>query len=334
MRINSGILIRTTAWEVSSLGHAVSDADGRFRFDVVPSQQHRLCISAAGYARQVHRGRVGGTETIIRLAAPASLDGLVLDQATRAPIASAAVTVAGRGDRASRATGRTDAAGRFHLNHLAEGKVWVQIAASGYLPSWRELDLRAGAHHEITVEITAGRAVQGLVLDAATEKPLGDAEVSSSWTFARSVRTGPGGAFTLRGNHREHPVSLHVRAQGFARTSQWFSPVDEKPLVVKLHRGGRVRGRVLGPDGRPARDVYLGAGSSRSGLTDWMRGTVEATTGLFEVCGLHPGKTYSLFVRGPGYGTRVYPLPRPLAGGDVLDVGNLVLQDAGEIVGR
>src|SRR5690606_16896630 len=116
-------------------------------------------------------------------------------------------------------------------------------------------------------------------------------------------------------------------------------PTDfEGELAIEMVRGGVVTGRVVDAAGKAPGPVYVAAGASYMETrgfqhTDWLRAKVDVT-GQFEVTGLRPDQLYWLYVRGRGYGTRVYALPRRLSSGERHDVGDITLRAQGGVEGR
>jgi hypothetical protein len=122
------------------------------------------------------------------LTAPARLIGRVVDRATGAPVAGAAVSLV-EGERAV----RTDSTGRFILLGLPSGLQRFEVTAEGWKRAVVLVSLRPGREAEHTVALEgAGRAAQGLdpvtVKAAATHAP-GSYRLTD---FERRRRTGRG----------------------------------------------------------------------------------------------------------------------------------------------
>jgi hypothetical protein len=321
--------------QIASLARTRTDGDGGFRFDVERARPHRLRVRADGYAPATELGNTGGSIVEIALARGASLHGVV--KSGERLIAGAEVEVAVRGESLEIGAARTDAAGRFHFSDLPAVPVYVQVSSSLFEEAWEKLDLVAGEDHALTIEIPAGRELRGRVLDDATGEPILNAAVSESWTQKRCVRTDAEGKFTLAGLQDHDYVMLHVHAAGYASWSQNVGKTLADERVVRLARGGEIVGRLLDASGRAVTDAYLAVSSTiieAPGMhgSDWLRAQ-PGTDGRFRAIGLRTDSAYSLMARAKGYGTRVYRLPRTLATGERLDVGDIVLRAAGGIEG-
>ena len=321
--------------QIDELAQTVTDEDGRFRFDVARARQHRLHVQADGFAARTVFDCTGGSEIVVEMTAGATVEGIVrIGGVLAAGIPVRAV--AGRG--VELAHGYTERDGSFRFGGLQAGRVFVQVRPPENREEWKRLDLRAGAVHQVEVDIAEGRTLTGRVVDAQTREPIIDAEISDSSFFKRIVRSDNRGEFAIRGLIDGGDVELHVRATGYARASRNLAGALGEVAEFALVRGGEVSGRLLDGHGAPARPVYVAAGASFMaapgvGSTDWLRGQV-AQDGLFVVTDLRPDQHYWIYVRGAGFGTRVYALPRPVASGERIDVGDIVLCAAGGLEGR
>jgi hypothetical protein len=84
-----------------------------------------------------------------------------------------------------------------------------------------------------------------------------------------------------------------VRAPGFVAEHSTRAAVESE-VVVRLERAHEIRGRVLGPDGRPSGGVHVSAGGRPNGTS-----ALAAADGTFRLRGLAPG-TWRLEVHADG----------------------------------
>lgn len=321
--------------QVAALARVRTDADGAFRFDVERARPHRLRVSAGGYATATLLERTGGSVVVVELARGASLHGVV--RAGGKPLVDAEVRVAVHGEDLDLCLGRTDGGGAFRFTDLAAAKVFVQVRSRDFEEAWRDLELVAGRQHDVTIELAAGQALVGKVVDDTTGIAIVDAEVSDSWVGNRVVRSDGEGRFRLAGLRDQGFLMLHVRASGYASWSQNVAGTLGEERVVRLRRGGELTGRLVDAAGARIVDAYVAVSAEMEeapGMrgNDWLRAPV-GPDGRFVALGLRPELHYSLLVRSPGRGARVYVLPRPLASGERHDVGDVVLRAAGGIEG-
>ena len=113
------------------------------------------------------------------------------------------------------------------------------------------------------IELSRAGVVRGLVVDL-TGKPVAGADVEAAWQVDEgpkrqgrrevSVRSGPDGTFAIHDVTEGSDVELSARSAG-ARTAQSSIARTGAPEPVRLHldenSGVTMKGRVLGPGGRP-----------------------------------------------------------------------------------
>jgi len=146
--------------------------------------------------------------------------------------------------------------------------------------------------------LTRGWTLAGTVVTAADGQPVGGAllrlECGAATTSASdgSFELGPVPAFTVGaarrfdgGSGRRFGAQLEATAPGFAFCRIPLELADEgdrRSLTVALVRAGRLRGRVVDPEGRPhagARVALFGAaGSGAAGAADFSEHGEKATT--------------------------------------------------------
>jgi len=259
--------------------HVWTDADGRSTFDVDAGLAFQLTVrgaeSLAGHAT-VDVPALAAAETrevVVELVSDPNLVffGRVLDAATRAPVAEAAIT----GEEWNAPTsdrGVTDADGVFRVEMRTWRTAGLRVAARGYGPRW----VGPSAGHE-----TADRALEILLERGATLRvellgadrvPLADAEVrveawiaemasgaqnshryldAMSWTAATGsdgvavLADLPPGA-QLRGSVRRGKTVIRTEADPFVLTAG-----EDRKLTWILGQGGEIRGVVREQDGTP-----------------------------------------------------------------------------------
>jgi len=259
-----------------------------------------------------------------------------MEATTRAGLAKIPVTIHVRGKWDQLAAGETANDGSFRFENLTPCSTFVIVRPPDLeRPPGQDLDLVAGGRHRLEFTVALGRMASGIVTDAGTGTPVGDAEISDSWTFDRLVRTRADGHYEFPGLRDE--TDLLVRARGFAR--QVKAVPAQVPLPVAdfaLARGGSVRGRFVDGAGAPLGGIYAAVGTTIQTprfQTDWLPAVV-ARDGRFRVEGLDSTFRYEIYARGQGLGARVYVLPRSPADGEVLDIGDVTLLPGALLEGR
>lgn len=273
---------------------ATTGADGVYVLSGIPAGELRVSVRAPG--------RFAPAPGVVAIPDVASYDfrlvaltmetatGVVLDDATSAPIDGAVVSPAVNGwnEVPSDTTG---ADGRFRIDGLMKGfsKALV-VAKPGYVqfPA-RRVDRADG----VELRLRRGPTVRGVV--SSSDGPVADAEVNlaspSPYTaiVRRTVRTNAAGAFAFDGVPAGRS-DLVVVAPGYCGPPFRHVDVPETGDVrvdVALVRGAVVAGRVVDDTGAAVDDAAVLSG----GMTAWTDGT-----GAFRIEGVKPGASVPLLV--------------------------------------
>jgi RNA polymerase sigma-70 factor (ECF subfamily) len=319
----------------STLAHALSDRDGRFRFDVARASPHRLVVEAAGFAPKTALQCTGGSEVTIELTRGATLTGVV--RSSGKPVIDATVCIEVRGESVELAAGQTDASGAFRFAGLSPALVYVQTSSARFAEKWTRFEIAEGGQQHLDIELEAGKVLRGRVLDAATGAPIQGARIADSWTMKRSVRSDVDGRFELAGLIADNYLMCQVMADGYASAQRNVGLQLESEVEFRLHRGGAVRGRIVDASGTAMAAAYVALCANFMEVpgmqdADWVAARLDAS-GRFLASGLRCHGHYWILLRAPGYGTRTYPLAHVLAEGEQLDVGDVVLHQAALIEG-
>ena len=213
--------------------------------------------------------------------------------------------------------------GHFELRGVPPGHVTVRVRADGYLdPKNQELDLAAGqASDLLTFAIEPGVAASGVVLDAATNKPVSDAQVTayrqreggqgrggvfggeidgedfdflglSASAGRRSAITDSQGRFRIEsladGKYRftaRHPD----KAKASAKEVEVTAARPPTGIEIRLDAGGGIEGTATGLGMRPLPDAVIAAFSLQTGT---LRSSTTDKAGAFRIDGLPPGQYF------------------------------------------
>ncbi|HEX8478356.1 MAG TPA: carboxypeptidase regulatory-like domain-containing protein [Telluria sp.] len=144
---------------------------GSVVFVSVPSGNHTLMLSAAGYATRRMPVQTDGatsldlkTITLARSGMLLPLAGKVTDSATGKPVAGAAVAIVGTGSRTV-----TAADGSYRIDSLAQGDITVRYSATGYIGDTMIYTLSpysSAAQNHVLVAGQAGALTLALAADA------------------------------------------------------------------------------------------------------------------------------------------------------------------------
>jgi len=265
-----------------------SDAQGRFRFEAVPSQVGWAQAAAGELLSDRVNVGAGDTEVVLTVRPGGVIAGRVLYGDGRPATAFALQLSRVRRPDPSRTLSVVDPDGRFEVRGLGSGTWELQALARDSGPSDPvrvELSASPGARVERDLRLRGGRRLSGVVRDASSRAPVAGAHVSmetspgeDSVLVRTGAFTGPDGRFELEGVP-DAPVSIAAEAEQYNRR------------IVTLGRGRtevEFSLRPLATDQAPATDlVGIGAVVSRSddGI---VLGNMVASGGAAEA-GLHPG---------------------------------------------
>ncbi len=361
---------------------AYAGADGSYRVAGVEPGAVMVTASALGHATRTLDGIRLGNEALrldITLEAGASVDGGVVDGEGN-PVAGAEVAAfpkvpARQGGESRRAasefllrmsrlekrglaSARTDAGGRYRIDHLPEGAYTIVARAEGFEAAASEDARPGGAPVDFILERFA--AVQGTVLDAESRRPIALFEVDvldrkklpgaspeRGRAFISDYRVAsegelrfedPSGRFVYDGL-RPGNYTLVVKAQGYDFSLEEVTIQGGKVGVVEvlLSRGSQIAGVVLDAEtGQPISAVQVGCFEQLSspgdrGITPFREGIVTGENGAFTISGLKAGK-YHLGASHPLYDRGSAPIVEiPAADGAPIE---LKLKPAGRIEGR
>ena len=209
------------------------------------------------------------------------------------------------------ATGKSDATGTFKIEGLASGPFALRVATAGLAPTVLT-DIPTGA--AVNVRLKPGVAVAGRVLDLTTQKPIAGATVTGlekdgarfGKEAAHTVRTGDDGTFLIV-DCAPGIVVVEAIAPAKARArldrvvAKALAPGEERnpdANTLFLQPGGRIAGRVLGPDGKPLADAIVTAMPSDGSLFAMVRDARNAqrsdADGKFAFDGISAGNKYTI----------------------------------------
>lgn len=208
--------------------------------------------------------------------------------------------------------------GSFVVSNLVGRAFAVRVEAPGLAPFFAR-EIPPGA--SLTIHLKPGVGLRGRVLDRTTRSPIAGATVEATVPNearfglppTRRATTNEDGRFDLR-DLAPGTVNLVAFSRRHARGSLASVPVPTPPApdgsagpepVLLLGPGGRLSGRVLLPDGKPAVDATVLVFPKVFEFGSWRKeNLLEAPTdeaGRFVLEGIPAGSDYSLAVRKAGY---------------------------------
>jgi beta-lactamase regulating signal transducer with metallopeptidase domain/protocatechuate 3,4-dioxygenase beta subunit len=323
-----------------------TDDGGEFRLSVPGTASYRVRIEAAPWApHTIEKVGVQG-RIAVTLLKGAAIEGIVRDGVTRRPVALALVRgrAAGVGvpsvpaePDAGMAVATADKDGRYRLEGLVRGTHLVTATAPGYASGEREaadgatgvdLFLSVGASVSGTVSGDDGKPVSGATVDAECDIPCS--------TRVAGARTDGQGRYALLGLE-SNDYHVLVRHPAFAPAVASAAPKLGilTPLDVRLEKGVRVVGRLVGADERAVRGRVvlqaLDGVEAPSRLNEQMR-AVAGADGRFALAGL-PRGVHTLAVFPVGYAAARAEVS--ISGREpVVDIGDVRLETGLIVRGR
>jgi hypothetical protein len=222
----------------------VTEADGSFAIEGLEPGVYDVSALAMGVApARLFDVRVPASGLVLRLAEGGALVGRVTEEGG-APVPAFVVEVRtqrGPLEWLSFAQGRfIDPEGRYTFRGLTPGRYLLQVAAAGFVPAERQVDVTEGAREvRADVQLSRGARLEGKVLSAATRAPIAGARVSvEGLTGADALAplfdavSGADGTFSMEGVPQKG-VTLSVSAPGHnTRLLPGVQPTA--PAVIEL----------------------------------------------------------------------------------------------------
>ena len=169
-----------------------------------------------------------------------SITGQVVWNGFNVPIAGAEIRI-----ESLNVSARTDAHGRFHLEHLPAGNLEVSVIADGF-PAWKANHELAQSHAiTIPIELAGDGVLNGRVLDSVSHQPLPDVILQITGT-SEAITTDAKGQFRREGCRRG-PMSLQVVARGYPQSARDITLAETNDDSVDLEVTGDaiLVGRVI-----------------------------------------------------------------------------------------
>ncbi len=314
--------------------HELVHPDGQFAFDSLEAGPWTVFVRAPGHALWTREHVIVGKAPAVLevvLERGVGLTGRVIDAQSGAPIAG--VTLLSESDVPTSllhfgldecpdnpsAMARSDASGRFVFEHLASTPTVVRATHAGYGPQW-SAPLRAGTDgFELTIALSAGCGLAGLV-EREDGSPCMGAEIvimpqravlglprrSFGWVVtdasgAYSAQDLPAGSCVVV----RLDVSGAGETQGEPRTEVRETRLREGEVqtvnFLASPQGSRLSGRLFSANSRPLSGTTISimlrdAAAGATGATNFnWRSQVCGAEGAFEFTDVPPGN-YDVFL--------------------------------------
>jgi RNA polymerase sigma factor (sigma-70 family) len=327
-------------------GPVTTDAQGRFVLRGVNRKQ-RITVHIRDERYALYDWQIPGgdakKEITLALAPPRLVEGRVVYADTRKGVANLEVSSFPQGQTVTvrPLSVRTDAQGRFRMNHYAAASYELMTempAGQPYFPvSQTRLTWPSGGQIKASTELVLPRGIlaKGKVVEADSGKPVAglqvtyipvllknpfvkDASPFNWWVhhvapaatdrdgnFQFAVLPGPGTVWVAGVGHdvvyhRRAMTKLFGNDQGGTMSGAAWIDLDLKPdaklgpLVAKIRWAARVKGQVVGPDGKATSQARLVVLTDSEDPRHQVPLTVRA--GQFELPGCDPTRSYRVLV--------------------------------------
>jgi protocatechuate 3,4-dioxygenase beta subunit len=292
-------------------GVIVTEADGSFTLDALAPGSYDLQLTDGNeaYAPKVVRGvRAGKQGLVVEMAAGLSIAGRIED-AGGLPLEVRGLTVeiAPLGKRDAPFMGQSEEVGKggvFSFRGLPAGRYRVTAGSRAWSDTQGAYSIRVveadAGRTDLVIPLTRGKAIRGRVL-LADGNPATDGNVEVEVHVAGSGAPPPGGAWASteeNGTFTTDPLpdgqafDLVARnhEDGTVAAVRGVAP-GTASVVLRLEKGGTIRGKVVDPEGKPLENasVWAVAGAESVGAS-----TPSGDSGAFVIEGLPPG-SYRLY---------------------------------------
>jgi hypothetical protein len=191
----------------------------------------------------------------------ATVAGRIYDERGH-PVKGAIVLLGGSGFWPARVV-RTAGDGRFQWPGIPAGIYELRASKGPWVaPAIEGLILGAGASRTFGIKLAPGWALTGQILDAQSERPVRDAEVTVAagglGLHTHRIRSDRNGRFELRGLVGDDP-SLYVAADGYVEAGPVRPAAGGPLLTIRLERASSIEGRVVDERGSPIGGVLVRA---------------------------------------------------------------------------
>ncbi|AGC47373.1 hypothetical protein MYSTI_06100 [Myxococcus stipitatus DSM 14675] len=184
--VDMGILL--SALEMEPRQETVTDDDGSFLIGPLEEDEYDVFVSKD--PESMKTVKAGARDVRLRLPPAGQISGRVVSELTGEAVSGFSYLIEKYWREGEFARGRIrdslrhrgivhDARGRFEISNLPAGVYRLRILADGFQRSVRStVKVAAGERTQLTISLTAGHLLQGIVTDLETGQPLAGARIS------------------------------------------------------------------------------------------------------------------------------------------------------------
>lgn len=316
-----------------------SSQNGEFRIPLKPGSLYDLEASADGLQSPMIKGCQAGERVVVRLEASSSVEGTLLSASDKQPQQGVRLRMFRPGGKGRRYETKSDADGRYLFSGLTQGKWYLEVIPDNLQPpNWEQIEAEPGTAYIKDFTLELGTTISGRVIDAVTQSPIANAEISNSWVFRRISRSDADGMFQIHGlNSSQGNIGIHARASGYG-VREFQLELDSKNPILKIELlPSRIAtGTIVDQNGAPIERAYVAAVGNRHGRgqqrIDWPS-TFSSAEGAFEIANIRPDIPHTLQIQKAGFGSILLEFPPDEQDRQVIHLGEIALPEAGEVGG-
>lgn len=217
---------------------AITDKNGRFRFDNLETGYYRIVVSKATFCDEVlgrievNQPKFGIVNYEIVLSRPGSLSGFVYDPEGK-PVSKAEVFIGNK-------KVKTDTRGFYRAEGLKPGLYYIHVVAMGFVKDYKSsVAVEEGKETAgINFNLCYAGSTRGTVVDLLTGKPIKDVQIDCSGPIYVSGKTDENGIFSIDGL-KQGTYTLYFYKQGYEHFRMNFSvqvrqAVDHGEIRLKM----------------------------------------------------------------------------------------------------
>jgi protocatechuate 3,4-dioxygenase beta subunit len=283
---------------------ATTDADGRFRFDGLPSGKITLSAEHPDFVEVSKQIELDDETSVdLTLGLGGSISGTVVGKDGRTGIPGADVLLRDQGGSFTMGddSARADASGNFSFEHLKAGRYGVSARSNAGASAWKDVVLGESQRLDgVLLEMAAGATIRGTVSGLPAGKVGGIRVFASTKDYQDSVSTGDDGRFTLRdvpsGVVRLTASTPFPAMRSTSKNVDVPEGATEVPAEIVFEGNSRLAGRVTRGD-KPLTGAFVSATPDPPSATAGRASDQTDEDGRYSIEGLTDGN-YQVRVSG------------------------------------
>jgi protocatechuate 3,4-dioxygenase beta subunit len=296
-----GVLARIDGVGASA---ATTDADGRFRFDGLPTGKITMSAEHPDFLEISKQVDLDDEATVdLTLALGGAISGTVVAKDGRTGVPGADVLLRDQGGSFSMGddSARADASGNFSFEHLKAGRYGVSARSNAGATAWKDVVLADRQRQDgVLLEMATGATIQGTVSGLPPGRVGGVRVFASTKDYQDGATTGDDGRFTFRdvpsGVLRLQASTPYPSMRSTIKNLDVPEGATEVPVEIVFEGASRLSGRVTRGD-KPVSSAFVSATPDPPTATGGRASDQTDEDGRYSIEGLADGN-YQVRVSG------------------------------------